>query len=61
MFVAGKLHDYADEWKKAGAETEVMSWLLNGVPIIVVEKCAEFVVQEMGHSFTGINKHNGMT
>ena len=23
VFVAGKLHDYADEWKKAGADTEV--------------------------------------
>ena len=61
MFVAGKLHNYADEWKKAGADTEVMSWLLDGVPIIVVEKCTEFVEQETGHSFAGINTRNGMT
>ena len=38
VFVAGNLHDYADEWKKAGADAEVMSWLLNGVPIVVDEK-----------------------
>ena len=59
VFVAGKLHDYADEWEKAGADTEVMSWLLDGVPIVVDEKRAEFVEQEMGHSFTGIIKRNG--
>ena len=60
VFVAGKLHDYAAEWEKAGADTEVMSWLLDGVPIVVDEKRAEVVEQEMGHSFSGINKRNGM-
>ena len=59
-FVAGKLHDYTDAWKDAGADSEVMSWLLDGVPIIVDERRAEVVEQEMGHSFTGINKRNGM-
>ena len=43
------------------ADAEVMSWLQNGVPIVVDEKRAELVEQEMGHSFTGINKRNGMT
>ena len=61
MFVAGKLHDYADEWKKAGVDADVISWLQNGVPIVVDEKRAELVEQEMGHSFTGVNKRNGMT
>ena len=37
-----------------------MRWLLDGVPIIVIEKRAELVGHEMGHSFTGINKRNGM-
>jgi hypothetical protein len=54
VFVAGKLHNYADEWKKAGADAEVMSWLLNGVPIVVDDKQAELVEQKMDHSFTGI-------
>ena len=38
VFVAGKLHDYADEWKGVGADAEVMSGLLNGVPIVVDER-----------------------
>ena len=38
-----------------------MSRLLNGVPIVVDEKRDELVEQEMGHSFTGTNKRNGMT
>ena len=50
VLVAGKLHDY----------TEVMNWLLDSVPIIVYEKHAEVVEQEMGHSCTGSNKRNGM-
>jgi hypothetical protein len=59
-FVAGQLHQYREEWRKAGACKEVLDWLADGYPIRVNEDSAE--AQEAiaaGKDWKGINKSNG--
>ena len=57
VFQAGRLHDFVDEWREAGADDEVLGWLTNGYHIQVGAPSEESGLDVEG--WHGINKRNG--
>ena len=59
VFEAGKLHSYLQQWKEAGADSEVLSWLEFGYHIKLSEPSAES--DKLPGGWKGIHKRNGGT
>jgi len=57
VFQAGQLHEYVEAWRQAGADTEVLDWLVNGYHIHVGVPRLESGKEPDG--WKGIRKRNG--